>query len=952
MKTFVLLSLALLLFSGYVSAQESVSVDMPNNLGYMEEFDAVFQVGDKEVREKANYITFTDYCSLVSWKDKTLMKSGSDDMTPNYNHEETKEYTGVVLSPWREEKNCTIEFKFYKTELLGPEMPKSFIGHSTTTWKEGKPTYWRFDELAVVKKNVRIHPTEIVVNLPDGYNYRTENTFPFIGSAYSIHEQPSTCSTSECFQQYGVYYGIRNKGFFGKEDYDGTKTFRQIFDEDMDKRGTAWQVPTETVDAYVLSALGATEGYYRKRVEVLKFATFDPVTLDIEFLINKKDYYIYYTAHWSKNAAKGKGEEAIEAQIDVEKKTLSSLMFRAHKDHLLAATEPEKPTEKTIRLEGVIKDTDNKTMPYIEVNIVAQKNNITTHTDKDGKYSATLTKIKFEAGKNETGANITVKYSYLRDGKNYFTVTYDGPIKYVKAIRLKNNSNSATEDILMNGHVSPDESTDTGHTSYMKHYSVIYTYTADVADFALTELGANIDYKLPVEVVPYTSQGTLYRLGTSSVEINRTDSDYSSSNKPDNREYHEFCHHILFSQWNGDNIRFPGDNNHDGYINNNTGDSYTEGFAEFCSMACSKYKGDPKPELYASFGNFEYNYKAWSHRGKYEEIAIAGILWDLYDDHNDASDTVSLPLKDIWAVLKVKRTDFYEYYKALKAAFPASSDGIDKIFISHGFFADTHIGNKSYDRGEAYKDANGNKSYDAGETFVDYGTIEGLNHPWMQYEGGEVIGRATNYERPNRGQAVKLDDAYIKATDLNVKTYKILVQPKNSADGAAFEYGTEAVNGLIYVAPLPEDMDADIIIKTDSREYTSAKEYKITNQEYMNKYYSKPEGQKYFDSYNFEAKSTGVKEETEVVPSPQSTPSTGGQGEIVDDSKEYAGSNTGTVPTNKETTPTNTDTGESSTGISSNTILGIAGIGVIGIGLLIFGAIFLLVIFLVLKKKK
>jgi hypothetical protein len=580
-------------------------------------------------------------------------------------------------------------------------------------------------------------------------------------------------------------------------------------------------------------------------------------------------------------------------------------------------------------VKGTVTDTDNKPMVYMKIVVAADGKEFTGLTNEDGKFNISIRGLKMDAGKADIEANITAELTYFRNGKNYFELQWGGkPIYYKKKFKIQTAAD-VTQNILLDGHNSADESTNVPNLGRLRDFSVIYTNTAYITDFALNGLGANIDYNLPVEVLPCTTSGTFYSLGSSSIEINLTDCTYDSTNKPDNREYHEFCHHIMFSQWNGANIRFPGDKNHDGYINNNTADSYTEGFAEFCAMAASNYKGDPRPELYANFGDFEYNYKAWAFQGRYEEIAIAGVLWDLYDSNNEAGDSVTLPLKDLWAVLKVKRKDFYEYYVALKAAFPENADGIDKVFISHGFFADKHVGNKARDPEEPYKDTNNNGDYDVGEPFVDYGTIEGLIHPWMQYQEGYVIGKATNYERENRSQAVRLEDAYIKAADPNVKTYKITVKPKNSADGAPFEYVTQTVNGLIYVAPLPEDMDADITIKPDTKEYTYAKEYKITNKEYISKYYSKPEGQNYFDSYDFSVTPTGVKEVKDAVPSQPGSSSTEGEGELRD---------------------TKPDSG--TTGIASNTILGIAGIGVIGIGLLIFGAIFLVVIFLVLKKRK
>jgi hypothetical protein len=212
----------------------------------------------------------------------------------------------------------------------------------------------------------------------------------------------------------------------------------------------------------------------------------------------------------------------------------------------------------------------------------------------------------------------------------------------------------------------------------------------------------------------------------------------------------------------------------------------------------------------------------------------------------------------MWSVMKVRRNDFYEYYKAFKAEFPDKSAEIDSIFKEHGFFADKHPGNNVRDPEEPFKDTNGNGAYDAGEPFVDYGNIEGLVRPWMQYEEGYVIGKATNYERENRSQAVRLPEAYLKITDQGAKNYKIAVHYVNAQDGMDYEYSVGASNGLIYVNPLPEDIEATLTIKPDEKEYAAEMPYVISNKDYIAKYLSVPAGQGFFDTHTFGLKPTGA----------------------------------------------------------------------------------------------
>ena len=510
---------------------------------------------------------------------------------------------------------------------------------------------------------------------------------------------------------------------------------------------------------------------------------------------------------------------------------------------------------------GRITDGHNNPMPYMTVSIEYVGRSYDTRTDDGGNYEINIPSLQLAENKYGT---LKLSLSYVRDGKNYFNVL-DHQFADKLVVVEKNFSLETEMDKTQNFDYGTTSFTDTSSSSNLnnlKHIGPIYYHLSEITDYALTQFKANIDYKLPVDVYFAAAGGTLYSRDTSSINIDAADSAYGSSDRPDNREYHEFCHHILFSQWNGQGLRGPGDTNHGGYINALTGDSYTEGFAEFCAMACSKYKGEPKPEIYAGFGSMELNYKAWQHRGYSEELAVNGILWDLYDDKNDANDTISLPLDRMWEVMKVKRANFYEYYKAFRAAFPDKADGIEKIFIDHGFFADKNIGNGVRDAFEPYADTNGDGAYNAGDFFVDYGVVNGTE---MTYDAGEVIGKAANYERENRSSVVKLPGSYVKASDSNVKTYKIMVHLMNPALGEDFEYNVDAVGGLVYVAPIPEDVDADITITPDSLEYTSDKPYTTTNKEFIRKYYSAPDSQGFFDSHDFEVKPTGLKDVVSVI---------------------------------------------------------------------------------------
>ena len=533
-------------------------------------------------------------------------------------------------------------------------------------------------------------------------------------------------------------------------------------------------------------------------------------------------------------------------------------------------------------LKGRITDGHDDTMPYINVTLEYLGKKYSTLADEAGNYVISGVEGFSPDKANPPSGVITVYAEYWRDGKNYFSL-YDmlnnnNMLVLQKKFLLKDDSDT-TQNLdfnvpaatgkytLKSGEPGSEkvawlkEGEEVASSSSLKnlwHYAPAYYYTANAVDFDLTILKANIDYKLPVDVFLASSDGTFYSRPTSTIHIDKGDIVYSSSDRPRNREYHEFSHHLLFSQWNGEGLRGATDTNHGGFINSGTGDSYTEGFAEFISLVIADYTNnpnDPAPsDIYAGFGSLENNYKPWESRGSSEELAVAGVLWDLYDKNNDDGDKVTIPIQQLWPVLMVKRANFLEYANALKAAFPEQAVGIDKILVAHGFFADGYVGNKVRDAFEPYIDANGDGAYTPGEVFVDYGID--AKRAAITYANKGEIGRATNYERPNRGKAVEIPNAFIKVNDARVSSYGVSVHFVRG--GTDYNYVTDLRDGKIYVQPLPEGVDATITIRPASGAYSAANEYTITSSEYLKKYYAAPESAGSFDTFDFGLTSTGA----------------------------------------------------------------------------------------------
>jgi hypothetical protein len=397
------------------------------------------------------------------------------------------------------------------------------------------------------------------------------------------------------------------------------------------------------------------------------------------------------------------------------------------------------------------------------------------------------------------------------------------------------------------------------------HLGGIYYYTGDAADFYKTILNAKLD-NLPLKV--YIGGEDTYYSPNGFIRIGGTDAIYTSPDRPKNREYHEFSHYLMYSEYGSwpDGRSLPKTENHAGFLNPSTADSYLEGFAEFMAMTMAEYTDDPEvakpPEQYPTGWNAESNIKVWERRGRSEERAIAGVLWDIRDKNNEPGDEMTVSLQQMWPILKVKRRDFSEYVKAFKQAFPDKAQAIDKICVLHGIWADNNTGNKTRDEFEPYWPSAEGAPYAVGDFFVDYGIKNGTIAD-IKHDPGETVGSSSNYERKDRGKGGLIPDAFIRVSDEKVRFYTVSVHFNNPSDGPDMEYTSEARQGLLYVDPPQEGIDATITVKPKSEDYVAGSVYTISSKDYDRKWYAS-EGKGSYDQHDFKLKPTGQRKDPQV----------------------------------------------------------------------------------------
>jgi hypothetical protein len=187
--------------------------------------------------------------------------------------------------------------------------------------------------------------------------------------------------------------------------------------------------------------------------------------------------------------------------------------------------------------------------------------------------------------------------------------------------------------------------------------------------------------------------------------------------EPDNGVWHEISHALHYSAKTGGKNVMPDDRhglggyNHLGYANPGTADSYTEGFAMFMSAVMQNelefeaHEGD-KPWIYryshSSTVNLEDDLKVWESMGRREDMAVAALLWDLYDSGSmyggPDDDNISLSIETIWKAINDKEVrDVKDIFDAFSKIVPLLD--LEKVFISHGVFHDKN-GDYKHDRGE------------------------------------------------------------------------------------------------------------------------------------------------------------------------------------------------------------------------------------------------------------
>jgi hypothetical protein len=503
---------------------------------------------------------------------------------------------------------------------------------------------------------------------------------------------------------------------------------------------------------------------------------------------------------------------------------------------------------------GNVTNAWDKKLPRMVVKLTYDGKEYETTTDLNGDY-----KIPFQ-GQLGKKAKISFVLQYQMEGATYFKIVVhdlNQPYEFIREFTLR-DAKDLKQDFVVQG--------DQGGTEF---FGYLFYRLHEAVNFYTTVLKIKPE---PVRLAPFipSISYSKYLPPEKLIGFSLTDTvfmQYNDTLPVRSTEYHEYSHHVMNSVYGeiprNQNTAPVEEINHKGYTNPSTTDSFVEGFAVFMSQVIKDKLRLPNGGVDDKVGKIEQNFPAWGSEGFDELYSVAGIFWDLYDGIEPKdSDAVQLTIEQIWDVLSEKRQNMNEVYQALVKAYPEQKAEIDQIFVSHGFFADTDKGNESYDPGEPVrKGDDGTVSY-----FVDLANpVVWDNQKVDGKDSGEkeTIGKATNYQRPERNFPPTVPGYFIKTAG-SFPFYKLSC---TFPDYPALDYEliVEQLDGLIPIAVPPEQYQATITIEGYGSDVTTNSPLGFTNQEFLSSY---PETTKngYFREHDFRITGPAL-ERPEVDPS-------------------------------------------------------------------------------------
>lgn len=435
----------------------------------------------------------------------------------------------------------------------------------------------------------------------------------------------------------------------------------------------------------LLVASGIAPPKERLTIKVLNPEGHPVVTKSL--LVGSSGSYEKSLMHWTRPSyALPEGEYLVNVETENSPMLVTSKIFYFE--------EPKPLSQYKIIGSVSYEDLDGSGIPLegAKVKITSPYGAIESYTDRSGKYVFQDLHSIIQNLKSTSSLKVEL------DGK-YFRLI-DGSSSQVVSKRITNiKFDGSLQDITVEPVVFSTKSEVAAARIFAMQNYIVKFYT-DVIDLE----PKNIDIEIFSEETPKGKYGYETEQGSPKIWIGKG---VSSPRNPYTWDTlaHEYTHYMqdLHAGVN----HFLG-MNHGGFSNPNTADSMVEGFADFMSAAISQHYMNERAGKFLQY-SLESNFKV-SSKFLAEELAIAGVFWDIYDEGKGDDDRISLGINDIWKLMSG------EYY------FPSyhKDSGVDAMNRNVYYLKDLHY---ILTQDRDFKDL---KKELVEELFNNHGIINGL----------------------------------------------------------------------------------------------------------------------------------------------------------------------------------------------------------------------------------
>ncbi|MBN1646133.1 carboxypeptidase regulatory-like domain-containing protein [Candidatus Woesearchaeota archaeon] len=486
---------------------------------------------------------------------------------------------------------------------------------------------------------------------------------------------------------------------------------------------------------------------------------------------------------------------------------------------------------------GQVTDAEGHPIKNAKVTLICGSKKKSKYLDENGRYSFTIKELEINNPLEicrEGKLYVKLTYTDPKDNETKFIYKWNNkPVYFYKKFKLNSEADLTQNFQLTEGLPAASYGGEPSDLSQMDDWGISYYEMTRVYEYYRDVLKVDMKYKMPMDVFLFVAGAGSTHFSpahsNSRIVIMEHDSDKNNSNRPRNREWHEFSHFIQYNNYGKwpqpPNPSAVPEINHMGYSNPNTADSFCEGFAEFMPLMIAKHYGEADWKNYASWGTLDKKIKTWQKYGRDEELAIAATFLDLVDPKDD--DQVEIQFMDLWNIIKDYRQSMYVVYTAVKQKFPDQVAQIDAAYIENGFFNDKTNGTGKWEPKESWQNYDHDNVVDFNEPKIDYANETGLNKPWMIRQANEEPGYSANYQRPKRENTVKAPGNFIK-TDSKWPYFTAKVTFNGNPE-YNYEVRLDNIDGMTFFYVPGWENDADIVIEPAGIQHTSKLEFSVAD---------------------------------------------------------------------------------------------------------------------------